>query len=59
MSEYISKEEKIDCLKSAQVCLEGATNALARAGFGSLAYLGLGSMKTTVNEIIDLLEEEE
>lgn len=59
MSEYISREEKMDSLKSAQVCLEGALVALARAGFGSLAYLEISGIKTTVDEIIDLLEGEE
>lgn len=59
MSAYLTREEKMDSLKSAQSCLEGALVALARAGFGSLAYLEISGVKTTVEEIIDLLEEEE
>lgn len=59
MSDYKSREEKMDYLRTAQVCLAGAAEALAKAGFGSLAYLEVTPVKNTVEEIVELLEEEE
>ena len=59
MSDYKSREEKMACLRSAYTSLAGASEALARAGFGSLAYLEVTPVQTTVGEIIGLLEGEE
>lgn len=58
MSE-LSREEKMACLKSAQMSLAGTICALAKAGFGSLAYLEVTPVKNTVDEVIDLLEDAE